>query len=401
MVGQLRYEAQSLELDADKFVDEAQEITGLTDFGPFEFRAALRKLLECFAKDMPLSEQGILLLKSDMVRLLVNRLRMQNDIKAHPEILEEDVSDPFIIIGLPRSGTTKLHKMLSAPDNVQKTLFWKIMNPAPFPDIEFPDRKPRGVDPRIFAISDSGLLTDGDADRDAAHRTALEEVEEEGLVYQMSFKDYTWSVLLDSPEYFEWIMSESCVEGYLLAKRVFQYLQWQDGGKRNRPWIFKSVPHLMYIDTLMETFPNATLIQPHRDPHKCIPSFAKFSDGLISIYADSLNDKHEHGAETLKTWSVAMKRYLDVRDRLKLDDRILDVDYQMVREDPMSIIREAYARSSYELTAEADQKMLDWHNQNIQGKHGRHEYSLEEYGLSDADIEQNFSQYMTRFIKNN
>ena len=396
MLDQDRYETQSLELNAEKFIHEAQSVTGLTDFGPFEFEAALRKLLDCFSKEMPLSLQGMALLKSDMVRLLVNRLRMQNDIKAHPEILDEDVSDPFIIIGLPRSGTTKLHKMLSTPNNVQKTLFWKIQNPAPFPDTN-----PGELDPRIAAMTGSGLLTDNDPERDAAHSTHIGDVEEEGLVYQMSFKDFTWSVLLDSPEYFEWIMSESCVEGYLLAKRVFQYLQWQDGGKRNRPWIFKSVPHLMYIDTLMETFPNATLIQPHRDPHKCIPSFAKFSDGLISIYADSLNDKHEHGAETLKTWSVAMQRYLDVRDRLKLDDRILDVDYEMVREDPMSIIRQAYARSSYELTAEADQKMLDWHNQNIQGKHGRHEYSLEEYGLSDADIEQNFSQYMTRFIQNN
>ena len=392
MLGQQRYRAQRLELNADHLIDEAQRVAGLNDFGPFEFATALRKLLDCFAKDMPLSEQGMMMLKADIVRLLVNRLRMQNDIKAHPEILQEDVSDPFIIIGLPRSGTTKLHKMLSVPRTVQKTLFWRMQNPAPFPGA-----KPGELDPRIAAMANSGLLTDDNPDMNAAHRIAVEEVEEEGLVYQMSFKDYTWSQLLDSPEYFDWIMSESNAEGYRLAKTVFQYLQWQDGGKRGRPWVFKSVPHFAYVDTLLESFPNATLIQPHRDPHKCIPSFAKFTAALVEIYADSL-DKHRHGAETLRTWSVAMERYLAVRERLKLDERILDVDYETVRHDPMSIIREAYAGSPFVLTGEADRQMLAWHRENAQGKHGRHDYSLQEFGLSEADIEQHFGHYIDRFI---
>lgn len=389
-----RYESQRLELDAKKLIEEAKQVSGLTDFGPFEFEIGLCKLLDCFAKYMWLSKQGIFLLKSDIVRLLINRLRMQDDINAHPEILKEDVSDPFIIIGLPRSGTTKLHKMLSAPDNVQKTVFWKMMNPAPFPSTGLEE-----VDPRITAIMDSAMLTDDNPDMNAAHRIAVEEVEEEGLVYQMSFKDYTWSMLLDSPEYFDWVMSESSIEDYRLAKTVFQYLQWQDGGKRNRPWVFKSVPHLAYVDTLLQVFPNATLIQPHRDPHKCIPSFAKFTSELAGIYAESL-DKEQHGSETLRTWSVAMERYLKVRGRLQLDDRIIDVDYEKVRHDPMLCIRKAYAKSPFELTDEADKKMVAWHNDNVQGAHGKHEYSLEEFGLNNTDIEQGFGQYMNTFINN-
>ena len=94
-----------------------------------------------------------------------------------------------------------------------------------------------------------------------------------------------------------------------------------------------------------------------------------------------------------------MERYLSVREDLKLDDRILDVEYENVRHDPMSIIREAYARSPYTLDQEADQLMLDWHHENVQGKHGSHEYSLDEFGLSEADIEENFGTYMRRFLK--
>jgi hypothetical protein len=342
---------------------------------------------------MPLSEQGLVLFKADIVRILVNRLRMQRDISAHPEILQEDVSDPFIIIGLPRSGTTKLHKMLSAPDNVQKTLFWKMLNPAPFPN-----SKKGEPDPRIGGVADSGLLTDDNPELDAAHRIAVEEVEEEGLVYQMSFKDFTWSILINNPEYFDWIMAESSADNYRLAKTVFQYLQWQDGGKRDRPWVFKSIPHLAYVDSLLESFPNATLIQPHRDPHKCIPSFAKFSSALAGIYTDSL-DKSEHGAETLRSLSIALERYLQVRERLGLDGRILDVDYEMVRSDPMEIIRNAYALSPHTLTDDADQKMLAWHQDNEQGKHGQHTYSLAEFGITDTQIQSNFGTYIQRFIQ--
>ena len=393
MLDQERFEVQRRELDAERLINEAQRVTGLTDFGPFEFETALRKLLDCCAREVPLSEQGIVLLQADIVRVLVNRLRMQRDITTHPEILEEDVSDPFIVFGLPRSGTTKLHKMLSAPDTVQKTLFWKLLHPAPFPDAIESE-----LDPRIIAVANSGLLTEGKPDMDAAHRIAVKEVEEEGLVYQMSFKDFNWDMILHSSTYFDWIMSESSADSYRLAKTVFQYLQWQDGGKRDRPWVFKSVSHLAYVDTLLESFPNATLIQPHRDPHKCIPSFAKFTTGLVGVYADSL-DKHKHGAATLKDWRLAMERYLSVREDLKLDDRILDVEYETVRHDPMSIIREAYARSPYSLSDEADQTMLEWHNENVQGKHGSHEYSLEEFGLSQEDIEENFGPYMRRFLK--
>lgn len=393
MVDQQRYEAQRQELDADELIHEARQVAGLRDFGPFEFETALRKLLDCFAKDMALSIQGMSLLKADVVRLLVNRLRMQRDIEAHPEILDEDVSDPFIIIGLPRSGTTKLHKMLSAPESVQKTLFWKMLNPAPFPDA-----KTGELDPRIVAVMNSGLLTDDKPDMNAAHRIALEEVEEEGLVYQMSFKEFAWDVLLNSPDYFDWVMSESSADNYRLAKTVFQYLQWQDGGKRGRPWVFKSVPHLAHLESLMECFPNATLIQPHRNPHSCIPSFAKFTTELSQIYAESV-DKHERGRHTLRSWSIAMDRFLDARDRLTINDRILDVDYEMVRNDPMQIIRDAYARSPHTLSDEAERTMLAWHVQNEQGKHGRHAYSLEEFGLSDADIEEEFGHYINQFIR--
>lgn len=387
--GTSRIDAAIERLSAD-----AQQITGLSDFGPFEWKTALRKLLSCIETEMPLGEQGNAVIKADVVRILVNRLRMQADINRHPEILDEDVSDPFVIIGLPRSGTTKLHKMLSAPDNVQKTLFWRLWNPAPFPDA-----RPGTIDPRIAAMGSSSLLTKDNPVADAAHHMEECEVEEEGVLYQMTFKDYAWDQILTIPSYFNWVMSEPSIDTYRYVKTVFQYLQWQDGGKRGRPWVFKSVAYIANLESLLACYPKATLIQPHRDPRRCLPSFAKFTHGLTGMYIDQM-DKHRHGSEALRTWTIAIERYMDARHRLNLDDRIIDVDYEQVRSDPMSIMQMAYELSPYELNVHTREKMLEWHNSNEQGRYGKHRYSLQEFGLHEDDIERGFGKYSRRFIRN-
>src|SRR5690606_3699950 len=126
-----------------------------------------------------------------IVRSLVNRLRIQAELSRHPEILDEDVSDPIIVIGLGRSGTTKLQKMLSAPDSVQKAVFWRLWNPARFPDAR--DGEP---DPRIEAANFSNLTTADNPELDAAHHMAHTEVEEEWLLYTYTFEDWIWNTLI-------------------------------------------------------------------------------------------------------------------------------------------------------------------------------------------------------------
>ena len=381
------------ELDADQFIRAAQDITGLSDFGPYAFREALEQLLDCVARDVGFHGSGLAAFKGDMVRSLVNRLRMQHDITQHPEILDEDVSDPIIIIGVPRSGTTKLHKMLSAPDSVQKTLFWRLWNPA-----RFPDAVPGQPDPRVAAVGTSQLLSADNPVMDAGHRIAEQEVEEEWFLYTFAFQDWLWCQFMHVPSCFDWFMSRPAMETYRYVKTMLQYLQWQDGGKQNRPWILKSVGHIASMEALLECYPKAMLVHPHRDPRSTMPSFAKLLSASWPRYGHTV-EPHLIGAEVLREWRIAAERYLKSRDSMGLDGRVLDVTYEQVRTDPMAVIREIYRRAGRPLNAEAEQKMADWHTTNEQGKHGAYEYSLQEFGLSEASIDEAFAEYIRRFIK--
>lgn len=393
MPQQDRHEALRRELDADQLIKNAQEKAGLSDFGSMKFYPSLCKFLACAIHDIAFHEQGMGLFIADVERFLINRLRMQDDLKKHPEILEEDVSDPIIVIGLARSGTTKLQKMLSAPDNVHKVYFWRTWNPS-----RFPNAVPGKPDPRIAAADFSQLNSADNPIIDAAHHMESQEVEEEWILYMHTFEEWALTQTLPIPSFFDWVMPRPSIGSFRHVKVMMQYLQWQDGGKRDQPWIMKSVGYIANLDSLLECYPDATLVHAHRDPRDTIPSFAKFLSGVWSLYAENV-DPHFVGAETQRTWQIAVERYLEARDRLKLDERILDVGYDQIRSDPMSIIRKIYARSPHRLTAEAEQKMADWHNTNEQGRYGKHEYTLKELGLSDDGIDKAFAAYIHRFIQ--
>ena len=400
MPQQSRYEALHPELDVKQLIQSARVEAGLSDFGDESFFAPMEKLLDCAARDVDFHEQGLGSFRFDVVRCLVNRLRMQDDIKRHPEILDEDVSDPIIITGLGRSGTTKLHKMLSTPDDVQKTYFWRMWNPA-----RFPDAVPGKLDPRIAAADFSDLISEDKPGVDAAHHIEQGEVEEESMLYFFTFENWAWCQIAPTFSFHDWVMEQPGNRPYRFVKTMLQYLQWQDGGRvgnrvgnrGDRPWILKAPFHLPYIDTLLDCYPNATVVHTHRDPRQTMPSWTKFICNLWLIQSNPV-DPLVAGKELLHSWSQAMMRYLEKRDRLKLDNRIVDVKYEHIRNDPMSVVKEIYRRTGREMSADAEQKMAAWHESNEQGRFGRHEYSLQEFGLTEQMIDDSFSDYINRFI---
>jgi hypothetical protein len=379
-------------LATEVLVEKAIEITGLDDFGQYSFEQPLAKLVECMIAHNEFTEDGLVCMQQDLVRCLVNRLRMQRDINEHPEILEEDVSDPIIVLGLGRSGTTKMHKMLSEPDNIQKTTFWRIWNPAPFPNAVAGE-----PDPRIAAAGTADLVATDNATVKAAHNMDEQEVEEEWLLYTLTFDDWIWCALMFLPSYFDWTMARPSQPVYDYVKTILQYLQWQDGGKQGRRWVLKSVGYLADMDALNHCYANATYLHTHRDPRDTIPSWAKFASALWTYKAKPVAPE-QVGQEMLRSWSTAINRYLEARQRLALDERILDVAYEQVRQDPMGVIRQLYQRANLPLAKEAEDKMAAWHKTNEQFKHGKHEYSLSEFGLSEAQIDNAFSAYIDRFI---
>ncbi|MCY4425703.1 MAG: sulfotransferase [Halieaceae bacterium] len=381
-------------LNPENLILNAQEQADLRDFGDDHFMLPMRKLIECAINDVNFHDHGAAVLKAEIERILVNRLRAEHDFKQYPEILDEDVSDPIIIIGLGRSGTTKLQRMLSAPDDVQKTFLWRLLNPAPFPDTV-----PGAPDPRIKAADITGTLDmENKEERDKGHVMDPLEVEEDAMLYPLTFEDWlVWGGMAPSHSYYDWVMQRDFTEAYRYVKKILQYLQWQDGGKINRPWILKSVAHIAHLDPLMACYPNATLVHAHRDPMECIPSWAKLTEEHWQI-TSLPSDPHLVGQKAILEFKTSMDRYLEARERLGLDDRILDIRYEDIRNDAMAVMKAVYDKAGRPMSAAAKQKMDEWDQKNEQGKHGKHKYSLEIFGLTPGMINEAFDSYIDRFI---
>lgn len=387
-----RYQELRREIDTETLLARACAETGLHDFGDADFRETFAKFLDFVAREVDFNAQGVDIFTRDVMRCLVNRLRVHRDLALHPEILDEDVEDPIIIFGLGRSGTTKLQKMLSAPDEMQKMYFWRIWNPARLPGEE------RG-DPaaRIALANQAHMLSSDKPGLDAAHHIEEQEVDEDWVLLMLTFEEWSWANMLPMPSYFDWLMGRPAAGPFRYLKMLVQYLQWQDGGKRGRKWVMKGIGYIANLDALLMAFPKATLVHTHRHPYETIASYAKFEANVWPIQSKPL-DPRFIGSETLRMWRIAMDRYLEARQRLGLDDCIIDVKYEQIRSDPLAAIRRIYERAGLAWNAAAENKMQAWHDSNEQGRFGKHEYSLAEFGLREADIDAAFGNYIRRFI---
>jgi hypothetical protein len=176
---------------------------------------------------------------------------------------------------------------------------------------------------------------------------------------------------------------------------MLQYLQWQDGGGRDRPWILKSPAHLGHFPLLLKTFPGATIVHCHRDPRVIIPSFASLLEAGRRMGSDDV-DPHEVGTDTLEYWAAQMRR--NVADRDTVDPaRIIDVSYERIRDDATSVIAEIYARAGRAVTPEAAKAFAEYEKQRPEGYFGGHNYTAEQFGLTDERIDAEFTEYLQRF----
>lgn len=382
-------------LDVKQLMKEAQDKAGLSDYGDLDFVIGLGKLLDSAATEVNFHAAGLKEFREEVIRDLVNRLRFQHDLKRYPQILEEDISDPIIILGLPRSGTTKTQRMMGTDPSLFNTRMWQILNPAPFPNAV-----PGQPDPRIAAAAQGdSLLVEANPDVNAAHHMAAESLEEYWNLTEFTFNDWYQNCRNPLPSFADWVMCRdkpSDLANYQYVKALLQYLQWQQGGRSGKRWLLKGCGELSCLGELVEVFPKATIVHIHRHPRACVASLAKLLHGVWSLRVSDV-DPVMVGRIILDWEMRSVDKYLETRDRLSLSDRIFDVQYSQIRNNPISIVREVYRRAGHPFSAEAEQGMRGWEKDNEQGKHGQHRYSLEEFGLTGQMVDQAFAEYIRRF----
>jgi len=381
-------------LDEGVILREALEKAGRGAFRDESFREPLAVLLAALEHEARLTPLGRGAQHARIADLLVNRLRAEEHFERHPEILDEEIGAPLVIVGLPRTGTTLLHRTLAQDARLFSVKWFECRYPVPFPG------EGAAAAARISqAKAEVQAMLEGSPTLAAIHPLDALAADEEILLLEHSFLSTVPESGANVPSYGRWLDAHDQTPGYRYLRKLLQLLQWQKkrAGQRAERWVLKTPHHLGAADVLLEVFPGARIVQTHRDPLDSIPSLASMITALWILVSESVDPK-----EVARQWSAkmasALRRCLAVRDRHP--DRFDDVWFLDAVQDPVGQARRIYDVAGIPFTADAERAMRAFMATNPREGRPPHQYTLEEFGLTKADIERDFAEYRARFILN-
>ncbi len=380
-----------VEFDPDGILNEAKKRTGLSNFGDEEFRERLEVWVRSLSEDENLSSAGRIGAWSDTVRYASNRLRLEDLVSRHPEILDVRIEKPIIIIGLPRSGTTHLLNLISADSRLRSLPYWESLEPVRMPG---DDAGPDGLDPRLRRCRENFERTDGLLPHlRAMHHMTPEHVHEEIELQALDFSSYVLEWVADVPELRDAYLATDQTASYAYMKKALQACQWQRGPNR---WILKSPQHLEQIGPLLANFPDATFAVTARDPVSVIASTV-----TMNAYASRVRCRRIDLDAILTYWTdrieTLLRRCVRDRDRLPADSSI-DVLFHDFMADDIGMVERIYELAGHPMTDEARSQLDTYMEQNPRGKYGRVRYDLKaDFGVDPDELRKRFDFYFERF----
>jgi hypothetical protein len=384
-----------LPLDADRLLARAREQTGLSDFGDDSFLEPMRRLVHAYAAEAGLNALGREFLLGRTFNVLLTRLRAEDWFRRHPEILEEQIVAPLAVVGLPRTGTTMLHRTICADHRMYAPLWYEVRYPVPMDGTDFA----AGVDPRI-AVSEAEVRAMLEAAPDLAsiHPMDARGPDEDIMLLEQAFFSTVPESFAHIPHYGEWLEQQDQSAGYAYLKRMLQFLQWQKKrfGRPAERWVLKAPHHLHFPEVLFATFPDIRVLQTHRDPLATIPSYGSMMFTLTEPYAVAA-PKIDIARHWCRKWANGMTATMRLRDA-GYEDRYLDVWYEDTVSRPLEEIQRMYDFAGVELTAVARAEMERWRDMNRREARPSHQYTLEEYGFTEKGLCETFKDYRERYI---
>ena len=379
-----------MKINANEILDQAKSETGLSDLGEPLFFEGLNRLIDSINNEANLNEIGIQAQPIRIQGLLTNRLRFEEDLKKFPEILDQEIIAPIVIVGLPRTGSTMTHRLLASDPNHTAMLWWEGRYPALLPgekrgDIETRMELGKAEVDAVVAASPEAL---------DIHPWDYKGADEEILLLEHNFLSTVPESFMALPSYSEWIEEQDHTLAYEDLKKFIQYLQWQNPGREKKRWVLKSPHHLGFIDKMISVFPDAKIIQTHRDPIKTVPSFCSMCANLFEPLTTNF-DKVFIG----KHWSNKLTRALNhcMNISEQHPDNFLDLEFLNMIKDPIDEMKKIYEFIGEPFGEKTEVAMEAWREEN---KHemGAHKYSLEEYDLTESQINDNFAKYQQKYI---
>nr|WP_245831275.1 sulfotransferase [Mycobacterium terramassiliense] len=381
--------------DVAAVMADAQRKESLDDWGPGEFERPLRVLLADYAR-AELNAIGIHILRSGIVHSLRMRLRAQEWIRRHPEILEERLAPPIVVVGMMRSGTTLLQRLLAADPRFVCAYGWEVVEVAPRLDHQFTD-----VDPRI-AISEAREVKSRELAPElfAIHPMYAREAEEEIVFLADAFLSHVPESGAHLPHYRAWLDEQDFSPAYDHLHRMLQFLQWQkrqrSSGEGPQRWVLKSPAHLGYLELLRARFPGLHIVHMHRDPRATIASGASLNATLHAMHADAV-DLPRVSAQWLERMGWTNDRAMAVRDGWT-DQACLvtDIGFDDAVADPIGQVARVYDAVGLPLTAQAEDAMRRWLDVRPR-ELPRPPYGLQDFGLHNEQVDERFTLYNKRF----
>jgi hypothetical protein len=376
-------------LEGEDLMSLAREVTGinLIDQAAVE---PITRLVSSINEESNLHEIGCVAMQKKLLRILSNRLRMQRDIANHPEILDQKIDAPIFIHGMPRTGSTKTQKILSRSGDFNWLVLWMTLNPSLISgsrDESVKQRIDEGLEFEDFFEQNS-------PENKVGHQFLAMEPEEDSFILEHSLVTSIFPAFSKMDAYAEWAMSQDTRIQFTHLRDTLKYLQWQGLGDVSKRWLLKCPMYYGLEHELLDVFPDAYLIMTHRDPKTTLASSMKLLTYFFKPYSNrEILDQvplYLHGQ------AKSMERHLAIRKEIP-ELKLIDIDYREMADSAETAINKIYNFCGIDLHESSKNRMLDWDSSNPRHKKGKHEYSLETFGLSAGIIDEVYSEYLKHF----
>ena len=370
-------------------LDSARAATSLDDFGDDGFREGLERLVNSADREARLSEAGRAMFDGQCIMLLMKRLEVEDWYVRHPEIDEQQIVAPLVILGLPRTGSTALHCLLGADPAARVLRMWESMHPCPPPEAAT-----QSTDPRIALTQRQMDMRDKVTPRmrQMLPSTATSPTEDQ-LTMAQDFKSQIFQASFRIPSYKDWLIHEADLEPtFVWSKRVLKLLQWRCPPNR---WRIKCPTFSLFIDAYDKVFPDARYCMTHRDVADVLPSVADVYFEMHKPNTDA-PDKRWMGEVNFEFCELGMERMIAFRDAGN-EHRFIDIHFAAFQKNPFQVLERLYDFIGEDFTEIARQRMETWRREQPRDKYGIHEYDAHEFGLDRTEIREHFRFYSDRF----
>ena len=366
-------------------IETAKRRCGLQDFGRGEFFEALSRLLQSCQAEAQLNLIGKVALKVDVLETLSVRLQMERDRQLYPNITRQEIREPLFIVGLPRSGTSLLHRLLGADPEHRCPLMWEVRSPSP------PTRHDEKR--RIQRATQSCNFFNWLAPKFRYVHTVGAEVPQECVsLMTPTFLSDQFDAMYYVPSYRTWFFRQDLRPAYEYHRRFLQHLQFRHAARR---WILKAPTHMFAMPALLSVYPDALFVQTHRTPVDSMASVSSLVTILRSAFSDAV-DPVIVSREAIDYWSKTMAKFLCEREHLS-DNRICDIQYDEIRHEPIAAVRRIYEFFGWSLSEKAERRMRDLVAGQAERQSANHRYDLSQFGVTADEVFSAFAPYCERF----